>query len=224
MANTDYITLAEARAITVGCLRVSSQSFTLANDSDVIDRAIMTACDEVVRRVPDITLTDGTVATNATVTTIDLTALSGSWRPSRSVRFEFGQYAVRHVDYDTVAKKIQTGSVGTSRPCLIGFRTPTQGFFDYCPGTANPALTVTWRPPFTELNPGVTSGTTELNIPRQYLRPILIYGAATFLEYYDVESKIPPGALQRFESLIMSLRGDVGMNIGEHDSDPDNYV
>jgi hypothetical protein len=224
MANTDYITLTEARTMTLGALRASSQSFTLVNDSDVIDRAIQMACDEVVRRVPDITLTDGTVATTATSTSIDVTALDGAWRPSRTVRFEFSQHRVRHVDYDTVAKLINTGTTGTARPELIGFRTPTKGFFDYCPGTANQVLTVTWRPPFTAISPGVTAGTTELNIPAQYMRPILIYGAATFLEYYDVESKIPPGALQRFENLIMTLRGDVGMNIGEHDCDPDNYV
>lgn len=226
MPNTDYITLAEARSTTLGAITAAGSSFRdeVGDDNAGVDRAILMACEEAVRRCKGLTETTGTVATNATTYTVDLTTVWNDFRPSRAVRFEFDFNDVEYVDYRTIARTL-AGTAGTARPTQIGFRSPSEGYFNAYPGTSNPVLTVTYHEPFTAIVPGTTTpGTTQLNIPSQYIRPILLYGAAAHLEYYDANSRIPAGVFDRFNEYLRSLAGDVGSDTGVFVKNPNNYL
>lgn len=232
MALNDYITLGEAQEITVTTALKASHgsggntSFTTAD----VNRAIYTACEEALRR-SKLIVTTGTVALTATAVTVDVTSISG-FRPHRAIRFEtlkvgaVGYDKIDHVDYDSLADEIagmEGTSIGTSVPTRIAFRTPDYAILDRVPGTSYPVLTVTYRPTATELT-GTTGTATTLNIPAEYIRPILWYGAAMYLEHYDDKSRIPADTWNRWQEHLRSIAGDKGMDTGQINRNSDFYL
>lgn len=145
------------------------------------------------------------------------------------------EYELEHRNYASVARFLnnQSGRMGipeidnaliaaSDRPSILAFRTDTQGIVWPTPAS-NWAVRLTYYEP----SPQWVIGTSEdvtLNVPDEYMRGILVWGASAILVYRDWAQIQQSGSWLRFKEFIRDVTGDAVIDGGATYVNPDYYM
>lgn len=184
---------------------------SMYSDADV-DRAIQAIADDFIfitkctRLVSSVTLTESTAA---------LPAFPTNFRPERLLSAYIGDYPpLDQVDHD-VLRAARLANDSTDRPTLISFDSYTTGEVYPKPTATYLTLSLRWLEPFTTWTPGGTDPGT-LNVPDDYLRTILMYGATSLLQHNEPEHKYAAESWQKYATFRDSMRGSGGLGTNYH--------
>lgn len=187
------MTLTEARDV------VRNMGLTAFSDPKT-DQAIQSACNEALRlthcnqTTTTFTLTSGTETYNAS-------AIQAQLRTPRILDMRIGYDKLSLTSFADIAQRYQCG-MRTGKPCKWAAETPTKVTLYPQPDAAY-VLTVKY---WSDLVP-LVSGATILNIPREFLMPILIYGAAAVAASHDPDKRFQSYAWRDFlEKHIPSIK------------------
>jgi hypothetical protein len=186
----DYdMTLAQARVM------VRYMGLTSYSDAKT-DQAISIACNEALRLTrcnqtsATLTLTSGQENYNASDVVAGLTTPH-----ILDMRIEYTK--LKLTGFPDLARRYSNSSA-SGKPTLWGTQTPNQ-FTLYAKPNSAYVLTVRY---WSQLVP-LASSSTVLNIPREFLEPILTYGAAAVAGSHDPDKRFQSSAWAQFINTII---------------------
>lgn len=101
----------------------------------------------------------------------------------------------------------------TQQPTLMGFQTWATGQVWPTPDQ-NYTLNLLWLPFFSVWTPGdATQLNTVLNVPDEFLRPALTYGATAFLQHTDPQQQYANPSWKMFIEFCESCRGEGSLGV-----------
>jgi hypothetical protein len=153
-----------------------------------IDRAVQAIADDLIwftrctRRVDDLALTlVGAGAAGALPTTFRPERVLRLWVPAKG--------SIDVVDHPTILDKQTTGDLTPGLPQMLAFTSSSTAEV-WPPPNVDYTAKLLWVEPFTSWAPGDgSSDNTTLNLPDDYLRLPLMYGATSLLQHTDEEHK-----------------------------------
>jgi hypothetical protein len=155
----------------------SNSQYTL----EEIDRSIQAVCDRFILKTRCTRRTDTlTLTINSSV----LPALPTNFRPEKLLRVWIpSQGRLTRVDHGGIIdRQLDEGATGV--PEYIGFDSFTSGEVYPTPDVAY-SVKLQWVEPFTTWTAGGNDPGTALNIPDDYLRLVLMYGASSILQFNE---------------------------------------
>jgi hypothetical protein len=103
-------------------------------------------------------------------------------------------------------------SDSADRPRVIGFLNATTAYLHPTPDIAYPLVIQYWQP-FTTWTLGTTDATT-LNIPDEYVEPVMWYGASALLEFPDPKGRSGSVRWSNYLDAIAKAKGLASPNTG----------
>jgi hypothetical protein len=200
MANE--VTVLEARDIVRESAILTSEA--TYNDTR-IDRAIQMALGRAARITKaDWDLTDVSLASGSRT---DALAELANWDPIRFMEAWINDYPVERVNYHSLAREYQGGATITGRPEWLAFPKKQEMHLYPTPDAVYTLKVMHWQPlvSWTPGDPGAED--TEINLPGEWAREALWWGATSALLYGDPDALFQSTGWQRYEGLLIQNRG-----------------
>jgi hypothetical protein len=199
--------LTEARAFVRQFARNAGDS-GMYPDSE-IDRAIQTVCDDFIDYVR---CTRTTTALALTAGSSSLPALPSLFRPERLLRAWIPAKGVLDKLGHGDLLKLQIDEGNTGLPQFVAFDSFSTGEVYPTPEAGSAySLKIQWYEPLTVWTPGGADPGT-LNLPDDYLRQILIYGATATLQHNEPEHKFASESWKKYLAYRLQMHGRGGLS------------
>jgi len=171
-----------------------------------VHRAIRTAGNLFVMET-DCARSTTNVNTVASTATVNVTSTISGFRQEHLEYCRIGTKRLVPARIETILRW-QNGDATAGEPDYFAFEA-NDSMRTFPIPNAIYAMAITHSPPFTSIDPGVTSGSTELNIPDEYIDGVLWWGASVLLVYGEAGTAYGRPEWQRFEEHIQSVRSKV---------------